>query len=215
MNPSAPNDPLRMRDHELEREFLSRLTRLEYALLQPDWVSSDHGDLDLVVSALDWPTLVSAVIKLSGSSNSPIVKAYEIERGSVSMVMLGLTSSIHIDAAITPNCNRAYGLDLCGALARREPRDGVYTINQADADLYESNKSTFKASRLSQWMHRIGNMPILVRRVVETSVFFRGGFAYIPYIVDPDILRSDALRTKTRKHLESELMFRYSAVDPT
>ena len=210
-NASARNNPLKQRDHEAENNILTLIceTGINVAILQTDWANSTHGDLDLVVDSNDWARLIDILLDFSISRDYPVVKAYEIEHAVICIVMLTNNGTIFLDIAIAGARKSLFGLDTLDALHGAKLHEGIRIVTDHDYEIYKFNKHRFKRSGWRKLTRKIRNMPIIVRRILECSIFIRGAAIYIPYVLDTVILRSEPVSQHSRKYLTSKLRNKY------
>jgi len=210
MPKNITDSPLYHRDVEAERSFLLGISSLNYTLLQRDWLSGSHGDLDLVIPSEEWPRLVDAVIAYSEANDIPIVKVYEIEHAVVCVTFLLENSYIHLDICIVPCRRRIFGVRLSSCLQSRELVDGIYVADKKHADIYKKVKRLYKKFPLAMTLRKIRNSAVIARRLFKTTLFVRGAMVYIPYVHDGSLLRSKAVVDTARRYLLEELLPKYS-----
>lgn len=201
------------RDHASERLLLDRFSidQIEFAMLQRDWEDASHGDLDIIVNQNDWPKLVHSLIDFCAEKAFAIVKAYEIEAGIICIVILTDNGAVFLDAAITRACRRIFGITPKDALARAETHHGLKVLREEDYSHYKSCKREFKSSMPRKWLRKLTNSLVITRRLIECTTCDRGALLYIPYLLDTDILRSNAVTKKTLPYLATTLRARYAA----
>ncbi len=150
MNNNDINSPLGRRNVAIEREFLLGICDLDYFLLQRDWESASHGDLDLVISSAHWARLITAITDFSMKNGIPIVKAYEIEYGVVCIILLLDDACIHLDVAIIPYRANMFDVNLVGALRDREVVEGIYIVDEDSEKAYKAAKKFYKQSVMAK-----------------------------------------------------------------
>jgi hypothetical protein len=201
---------LSRRDITAETDLLSRLGDYDYLMLQRDWNSERHGDLDIVVSARHWPGLVATVLGFSETMRFPVVKAYEIEHAVVCIILLTADARIHMDVCITPPRKTLFGVELEDALVRREKIQGVYVAGAEDAKTYAECKRRYKSSPLRKIARKLINIPTLARRAFHATLLMHGALVYTPFVLEPALLRSTPVRTKTLNYLKTVLLPKYA-----
>lgn len=202
-------NPLLSRDIEQERLFLSTLTDIHYALLQRDWCSMKHGDLDMVVDQSDWPKFAEATAKFASSQNMPIVKVYEIERYVICIILLSEKACLHLDVCLTPARVDMFGINLHDSISKRELFNDVYVISESNEATYKRMKRLYKKSRFSKFMKRIENIPVYIRRIKNTVLLIPGAVVYVPFVTNPDILRSDIVVSAMQKYLLERIAIKF------
>ena len=203
------NNPLIRRNVDVERKFLLSLNDLDYSLLQRDWNSGSHGDLDMVVSSKDWTRLVKAITDFSGANNMPVVKVYEIEHATVCIILLASTYCIHLDVCICPYRKSVFDVDLETVIQSRELKEGIYILRKDLEDHYKTVKKEYKKSPLAKMLNKMRNSTVLARRLLKTSICIRGALIHIPYVHDTAVLRSIAVTQSARNYLTGELIKKY------
>lgn len=204
-----PN-PVDLRDRESEDALLLEMRHLRYALLQQDWDSQKHGDLDMVLDRKDWLQFVEIIHQFSERSSFPIVKAYEIERGLVCLVLLTPSGTIFLDVAIAGACGESFGVNLFRALENRKMQRDVFVVEKSDEQTYAHGKLAVKRSRMRRIVNKIRNLPVIIRRIRSCTMICRGCLLYIPYITQTDMLRVTAVIQKTSSYLHGYLSSRYA-----
>lgn len=205
------NSPLLHRDVEIEREFLLGISSLNYALLQRDWTSEGHGDVDLVVTSVDWPKLISAISEFSMAHGMPIVKVYEIEHAVACIILLMEKACVHLDICISPCKNEIFGVSLMDVLENRELIDGIYVVDSNRETAYKNAKKSYKRRPLAKLEKKIMNMAVILRRLRKTTLITRGAIIHIPYLLDVSLLRSKAVIDASQRYLMEELMPKYDS----
>jgi hypothetical protein len=203
------NSLLARRNVAIEREFLLGICDLGYFLLQRDWESASHGDLDLVIPSAHWSRLITAITDFSMKNKIPIVKAYEIEYGVVCIILLLDDACIHLDVAITPYRANMFGVDLVGALRDREVVEGVYIVDEVSEKAYKAAKKFYKQSVMAKIKQKFLNGPVLLDRFYKTSLYARGVIIHVPYILDESLLRSKIVIDATKEYLLNDLLPKY------
>jgi len=198
------------RDYATEKEFLSEIVGLDYALLQRDWDDHKHGDLDFILSSSCWPKFIDRLLQFSAERGFIIIQAYEIESGVVCIEILTTQGYLHLDMAITPFRNTLFKIDLAEALAARELIDGVYMISQQCEDTYKINKKSYKRSKTGVWLMRLKNFKVLLERFINNLVFKPGLIIYIPYLDNIQLLKSEDVTQHVRHNLTTKLLNKYS-----
>lgn len=208
-----PSDMLARRDRATEVQLLSLLLGINYVLLQRDWNAPRHGDLDLAVDAADWPRLVRVIVSFCEQNDICIVKTYEIERAVICVVLVTKHGYVQLDITITPHRREVFGIDLLEALESRELAVEAYVLAPKLAEIYHENTRRYKSSRLRLLARRIINGPILIRRILETTLIRRGTIIYTPYLQELSLLRSLCVTTWATDYLQTSLLRRYQVGD--
>jgi hypothetical protein len=197
------------RDIDAERAFLDSINHLDYVLFQRDWDSLHHGDLDLAITAKHWSELISILANFSQQYNFPIVKVYEIERAVVCVILLSDKGWLHLDIAITPHILELFSVDIAQAIKTKETINRVHVITETHAEMYAAAKKRYKHSSSRKLVRKLGNMPVISRRIADHLLHVRGAWLYVPYIVDENILRSTAVQEHAAAYLNSTMRNRY------
>ncbi|HEC05351.1 MAG TPA: hypothetical protein ENJ12_00735 [Thiolapillus brandeum] len=209
MNTRMP--PFPGRDLAAEAALLQTFTQhgIDYAMLQRDWRDDSHGDLDIIVRQEHWPLLVERVAGFSHENGIPVVKAYEIERGVVCVVMLTQKEAIFLDTVIAGASGTIYGVDPVHALQNADRATDIPVISEEEFLRYRQQKKIFKASTRRKLLKKMANLPIILRRLIECTTLARGALLYVPYLLDTDILRSEAVSGFSHGYLTHTLRHRY------
>lgn len=202
--------PLFPRDQASETALLVNLQTLNYALLQHDWDSEKHGDLDIVLDRKDWGQFLDILLAFSKKNSFPVVKAYEIEHGLVCFVLLTREGALFLDVAIAGARAESFGVTLHHALAKRQRIHVAFVVDKTDEQTYAQGKLAVKRSVLHRVFNKVRNLPVIVRRVYSCTLLCRGCLLYIPYLTQEDLLRTSAVVQKTATYIESTLRKRYT-----
>lgn len=210
---SCSPDALDRRDRDTETLLLSNLNGINYVLLQRDWNAPQHGDLDMVVHAADWPRLVRAIGVFCERNDIHLVKAYEIERAVICLVLVTGQGYVQVDITVAPHRRKLFGIDLIEALESRELVADAYVLTSRLAEIYRINTRRYKASSVRLFVRRIINTPVLMRRVLETTLVRRGAIIYTPYLRDASLLCSLSVSGWATGYLQRTLLRRYQTGD--
>ena len=197
------------RDIDVEREFLNSISHLDYALLQRDWESPSHGDLDLAITSTHWPLFIETLLDFTEKRSLPIVKVYEIEYAVICFIILTDKGTLHLDVAITPYITTLFTVDLLIAIKNRETIDNIHMITQKHTDLYCTEKKRWKNSPARRIIKKIRNSLIILRRLKNNVITIRGAILYIPYINDVQILRSTSIHEHCIGQIKNYMLSRY------
>jgi hypothetical protein len=201
--------PLTARDPVAEKDFLASIRQLDFLLLQRDWRSVKHGDLDILLSGLHWSQFIDYVLDFSAEKNYPIAKAYEIEEGIVCMILITSQGRIHLDVALSTPEMCVFGVDTENALRRRDLLHSIPVAHPQDSLMYHKNKIKYKSSLARRAVKKILNMRVILRRIANGIIFVHGGIFYIPFVRDFEILRSRVVVAHNEAYLQGTLRSRY------
>lgn len=201
--------PLTTRDLVAEKAFLDSIRHLDWLLLQRDWQNAKHGDLDILLSARHWSQFIDRVVEFCSENDYPLAKAYEIEDAVVCAIVMTPRGRVHLDVALSRPRTRFFGIDTQNTLRRRDLSGSFPIAHKDDAVIYMNNKLKYKRSTARNFLKRISNISVILRRVANGVLFVNGGFIYIPFISDRDILRCHAVVTHNRAYLQGALRERY------
>lgn len=220
MRPTAPRQlarltvnkqvTLQQRDIEAERQLLTALDSIDYLIWHRDWDSRSHGDLDIVIHGRHWRRFLETIVQLASTYDWIVVKAYEIERAIISIVLLTPKATLFLDVSITPYRPKLFGVQLEDALRARDMIDGVYVATEEHAVTYCEEKHRFKSSTVARYKRKLGNLRVVMERIYRTTVFVRGAALYVPYVTDIQLLRSPAVQIAAKRYLTNDLLRKYS-----